>query len=130
MDANAVEIQTPVPGWRMELYAARSRPLADEWPSDVWRRVGGGVVERRKQRFPLDTGGRSYRYYLVWITQLPPDEGRVEITQVTLLAPEDALTSCCDSCSTSTATRRDSYFVRCSSSACLARSTWPRRARS
>jgi serine/threonine-protein kinase len=88
VDANAVEIQTPQPGWRMELYAARSRPLADEWPSDVWRRVGGGIVERRKQRFRLETGGRSYRYYLVWITALPPDEGRVEITQVTLLAPE------------------------------------------
>jgi eukaryotic-like serine/threonine-protein kinase len=88
VDANAVEIQTPEPGWRMELFAARSRPLADEWPSDVWKRVGGGRVERRKQRFPLDTQGRSYRYYLVWITELPPGEGRVEITQATLFAPE------------------------------------------
>ena len=35
-----------------------------------------------------DTKGRRYRYYLVWITKLPPDEGRVEITQVTLSAPK------------------------------------------
>jgi serine/threonine-protein kinase len=88
VDATAVQIQTPVPGWTMELYAARARPPEETWPSPVWTRVGGGTVERRRQRFDLATGGRAYRYYLVWITQLPPDEGRVEITQVTLFAPE------------------------------------------
>jgi serine/threonine-protein kinase len=88
VDATAVELSTPVPGWRMELYAARQRPPEGEWPSDAWERVGGGVVARRRQRFDLDTDGRSFRYYLVWITQLPPGEGRVEITQATLFAPE------------------------------------------
>ncbi|HWT24469.1 MAG TPA: protein kinase [Solirubrobacteraceae bacterium] len=88
VDATAVEIQTPRPGWRMELFAARERPPEAEWPSPVWTRVGGGAVVRRKMRFDLQTGGRSFRYYLVWITQLPPDEGRVEITQATLFAPE------------------------------------------
>ena len=88
VDATAVEIQTPRPGWRMELYAARERPPEAEWPSPVWTRVGAGTVARRKMRFDLQTGGRSFRYYLVWITQLPPGEGRVEITQATLFAPE------------------------------------------
>ena len=88
VNATAVDIQTPTPGWRMELYAARTRPPADGWPNPVWTRVGGGTVTRRHERFDLVTGGRAYRYYLVWITQLPPDEGRVEITQVTLFAPK------------------------------------------
>jgi eukaryotic-like serine/threonine-protein kinase len=88
VDATAVEIQTPQPGWRMELYAARKPPPEDQWPSSVWTRVGSGTVERRKQRFDLGTDGRSFRYYLVWITQLPPGEGRVEITQATLFAPK------------------------------------------
>ena len=88
VDATAVEIQTPKPGWKMELYAARNRPAADAWPSPAWTRVGGGTVSRRRERFDLVTGGRTYRYYLVWITQLPPGEGRVEITQVTLFAPK------------------------------------------
>jgi eukaryotic-like serine/threonine-protein kinase len=88
VDATAVEIQTPKPGWRMQLYAARSRPSETEWPSPVWTRVGGGTVERKRERFDLASAGKSYRYYLVWITQLPPDVGRVEITQATLFAPE------------------------------------------
>ena len=51
--------------------------------SDVWRRVGGGVVDRRRQRFPLDTGGRSYRYYLVWITELP-EQNKAVIQELSL----------------------------------------------
>ena len=43
---------------------------------------------KRKQRFKLDTGDKRYRYYLVWITKLPPDEAQVGITQVTLSAPK------------------------------------------
>ena len=87
VNARSLQIQTPTPGWQMELYASRARP-SDEWPSDDWTEVGGGTVSRRTQRFKLDTGNRRYRYYLVWITKLPPDEGRVEITQVTLSAPK------------------------------------------
>jgi hypothetical protein len=45
-------------------------------------------VERKKQSFPLDTEDRRYRYYLVWITALPPDSDQVAITQLTLSAPK------------------------------------------
>jgi serine/threonine-protein kinase len=90
VNGRALEIQTTVPGWEMELYAATQRPPADEWPSDVWTEIGGGTVEKRKQRFELDTGDKRYRYYLVWITKLPPEEDRVGITQVTLSAPKPA----------------------------------------
>jgi eukaryotic-like serine/threonine-protein kinase len=72
----------------MELYGATERPPADEWPSDVWTKLGGGTVEKRKQRFELDTGDKEYRYYLVWITKLPPGEDSVAINQVTLSAPK------------------------------------------
>jgi hypothetical protein len=71
----------------MQIYGASSRPT-DEWPSDVWTRLGGGTVDKRKQSFKLDTGDREYRYYLVWITALPPGEGSVAITQLTLSAPK------------------------------------------
>ena len=88
VNGRALEIQTEVPGWEMELYAATERPPADQWPSDVWTKVGGGTVDKRKQRFELDTGDEDYRYYLVWITKLPPEEDSVAITQVTLSAPK------------------------------------------
>ena len=87
VNGRSLEIQTPTPGWEMELYAASSRP-SDTWPSDAWTRIGGGTVEKSKQTFKLDTGDRRYRYYLVWITALPPDENQVAITQLTLSAPK------------------------------------------
>jgi len=88
VNGRALEIQTEVPGWEMEIYGATERPPADQWPSDVWTKIGGGTVEKRKQRFELDTGDKEYRYYLVWITKLPPDENDVAITQLTLSAPK------------------------------------------
>ncbi len=87
VNGRRLEIQTPEPGWKMEIYGARERP-SDEWPSDDWTKLGGGTVESRKQSFKLDTGDRRYRYYLVWITALPPDSDQVAITQLTLSAPK------------------------------------------
>jgi hypothetical protein len=72
----------------MEIYGSRSRPT-DEWPSDIWTRLAGGTVDRERQTFKLDTGDRHYRYYLVWITALPPNENQVAITQLTLSAPRE-----------------------------------------
>jgi eukaryotic-like serine/threonine-protein kinase len=88
VNARSLEIQTPDPGWTMEIYGARSDP-PDEWPSDVWTRLAGGEVSRSKESFKLDTRDRSYRYYLVWITALPHEKDRVAITQLTLSAPEE-----------------------------------------
>jgi serine/threonine-protein kinase len=87
--ATSVELQTPRPGWTMELYGARTAPT-DTWPSSEWVKLGGGTLDDRKQTFPLATDGQAYRYYLVWITTLPPGEPKVEITQVTLSAPRNA----------------------------------------
>jgi len=88
VNGRRLEIQTPEPGWKMEIYGARSKPSGD-WPSDDWTKLGGGTVESRKQSFKLDTGDRRYRYYLVWITELPPDSDHVAITQLTLSAPKE-----------------------------------------
>jgi serine/threonine-protein kinase len=88
VNARSLEIQTPDPGWKMEIYGARTDP-PDEWPSDVWTKLGGGEVSDRKESFKLDTGDRNFRYYLVWITSLPPDKDQVAITQVTLSAPKE-----------------------------------------
>jgi hypothetical protein len=55
---------------------------------DDWRKVGGGLVRDDDERFRLDTRGRRYRFYLVWITQLPPGSERVEISEIKLFAPQ------------------------------------------
>jgi serine/threonine-protein kinase len=87
VNGKRLEIQTPEPGWKMEIYGSRS-PVTDEWPSENWTKLGGGTVEKQKQSFKLDTGDRRYRYYLVWITELPPGSDKVAITQLTLSAPK------------------------------------------
>lgn len=80
--ATQLRIKTPSPGWDMTLYAA---PNGDP-PADIsgWTEVGGGTVGSASQEFELDTGGDPYRYYLVWITSLPPDDDQVSIGQLTL----------------------------------------------
>jgi hypothetical protein len=43
---------------------------------------------KTRQTVPLDSGGHSYRYYLIWITRLAGDTGdyKVEITDARLFS--------------------------------------------
>ena len=52
--------------------------------------MGGGLVRREDQRFRLSTRGERYRYFLVWITELPPNADRVEISEVALFQRKPA----------------------------------------
>ena len=83
VDAVAMQIQTPKPGWKATIYAAPPGPAPPTFP-DGWKKVGGGTVKSTDQRFKLDTGGTAYRYYLVWITQLAPGSERAEISEIRL----------------------------------------------
>jgi hypothetical protein len=38
----------------------------------------------KKQRITLNTAGKSYRYYLVWITALPPGNNYAAINEIAL----------------------------------------------
>ena len=73
----------------MEIYGAAlaaDRRVAERHLDAARRRRRSSA---RSRRFKLDTGDRQYRYYLVWITALPPDENQVAITQLTLSAPRE-----------------------------------------
>ena len=84
--ATSIEIDTPKPGWQVEIHVAPDGDAPNGAPGegDDWQEVGGGKVKRKRQRFKLRTGGKAYRYYLVWITKLPAGAERVEITDVSL----------------------------------------------
>jgi tRNA A-37 threonylcarbamoyl transferase component Bud32 len=82
--ATALELQTPTPGWEAEIYGAEDRvPESIDTPGG-WTRLAADTITREKQRITLDTEGTAYRYYLVWITKLPPDREHVEIDEVVL----------------------------------------------
>jgi len=82
VEATSMLIQTPDPGWGATIYGAPAGSV----PKDLsgWTEVGGGTVSKRKKRFTIDTDGKAYRYYLIWITALPPDATKVEIGDVSL----------------------------------------------
>jgi serine/threonine-protein kinase len=84
VDATTIRIRSPQKGWEAEIYAA----IGDRPPDDIegWTKVGGGKVRRESQRFDLTTEGRQ-RYYLVWITALPPEEQKVQINEIILYRP-------------------------------------------
>jgi eukaryotic-like serine/threonine-protein kinase len=84
--ATSIEIDTPKTGWQTEIHVAPDGSAPDDAPGggSDWKEVGGGKVKRKRQRFTLRTAGKAYRYYLVWITKLPANAERVEITDVSL----------------------------------------------
>ncbi len=86
VNATQIEIDTPKTGWQAEIYVAPNgdAPTSAPGQSGDWKKVAGGTVRRTQQRFTLRTGGKSYRYYLIWITKLPPGQERVEISDVSL----------------------------------------------
>ena len=84
VEAVAMQIETPEPGWKATIYAAPPGDPPKSVP-DGWTKVGGGTVNSKDKQFDLDTGGQAYRYYLVWITELAPDAERAEISEIRLL---------------------------------------------
>ena len=82
--AVGLQVETPEPGWKATIYAAPPGEAPASMPAG-WTKVGGGTVNAADKRFKLDTGGRSYRYYLVWITKLAPGADRAQISEIRLL---------------------------------------------
>ncbi len=88
--AKAVEIQTPTPGFSVQVYGAESidlsRPYGDSNPLSArgWKGpLGASTHVRNRQRIKL-TGGGAYRYYLIWLTTLPPGQQSASISELTL----------------------------------------------
>lgn len=88
--ARAVEIQTPTPGFDVLLYGADeinlSFPYGDS-TSLAARGWHGPLASasnvHNRQRIRL-SGGGSFRYYLVWLTTLPPGQESASISELTL----------------------------------------------
>jgi len=88
----AIEIQTPTPGFAAKLFVAdhidvllpygSSKPLtARGWQGPV----GASAYVHNGERIQLHLAGRAYRYYLVWMTTLPPKGESATIAELTLL---------------------------------------------
>jgi eukaryotic-like serine/threonine-protein kinase len=91
--ARQIEIQTPTPGFAVQIYVANhillSLPYGDPTPLAArgWRGpVGEDSTIHNRDHIPLSLpAGQRFRYYLVWLTQLPPGQQSASISELTLL---------------------------------------------
>jgi hypothetical protein len=89
--ARALEIQTPTPGFAAQVYVANHIELALPYGSPMplsargWQGpVGQSSYVHDRERIQLNPGGGRFRYYLLWITTLPPNTESAGITDLTL----------------------------------------------
>jgi eukaryotic-like serine/threonine-protein kinase len=87
----AIEIQTPTPGFAVQIYVANRAPAALAYGESTslaargWQGpVGQSGYVSDGTRIPLGLGGRPFRYYLIWITALPPKMDSASIGELTL----------------------------------------------
>jgi serine/threonine protein kinase len=89
--AKAIEVQTPTPGFAVQVYAANQVNLALPYGASTpltargWQGpLGSSGYVHNRERVPIATAGRLYRYYLIWITTLPPHADVASIADLTL----------------------------------------------
>jgi eukaryotic-like serine/threonine-protein kinase len=89
--AKELEIQTPTPGFAVQVYVADHVEGEPEYGSSTplrargWQGpVGSSADVRNGQRIPLALDGRPHRYYLVWLTTLPPGMDSATVNELTL----------------------------------------------
>jgi tRNA A-37 threonylcarbamoyl transferase component Bud32 len=87
----AVEIQTPTPGFAAQIYTADHVNLELPYgnPTPLGQRgwqgpVGTSAYVHSGERIPLKLGGARHRFYLIWMTTLPPAKQSAQIAEVTL----------------------------------------------
>ena len=83
--ARQIEIRTPTPGWSGKVLAAPSGAAPPAKIDDpAWKKVGTIPAAKRVTRVNLDTGGKAFRWYLVWIEHFAPGQEQVSISEVYL----------------------------------------------
>ena len=80
--ARALDVISPTRGWRGAIYAAPNGPPPSRL--DRYRRLASIEQSKTRTRVRFNADGRRYRYYLVWITDLPPEASAVEIAEIRL----------------------------------------------
>jgi serine/threonine-protein kinase len=88
--AKEMQVDTPEPGWTAEVFASDQQPPR-EGPAEPPEKqpaftlvAGPRTVTERSVKIALNTGGHPYRYYLLWITRLPPS-GQAKVAEIFLL---------------------------------------------
>ncbi|MDO9354285.1 MAG: serine/threonine protein kinase, partial [Solirubrobacteraceae bacterium] len=83
--ASKIEIQSETTGWSGAIYAAPNGAVPTTVPGNGWVKSATISDAPRTLKIPLDgTASKNYRYFLVWITELPEDGDSVALREVVL----------------------------------------------
>lgn len=80
--ARTLRIDTATPGFSVQIYASSTEPVLT-WPNKSWHLVGGAASVKKRDDIRLTAAGGKYRYYLMWITSLGPND-QVAINELAL----------------------------------------------
>jgi hypothetical protein len=84
-----IQLQTPTPGFRVEVYATDETELPPDILDTRWSHIkdvsGVGAKDGGKQTIVLGAGTTKYRNVLLWFTQPPTDAPRLRLTELKLL---------------------------------------------
>jgi tRNA A-37 threonylcarbamoyl transferase component Bud32 len=88
--AKSMQVDTPEPGWTAEVFASDRRPSrsATDPPAQegIFKLVAGPrKITERTVRIALNTAAHPFRYYLLWITRLPPS-GQGKVSEIYLFS--------------------------------------------
>jgi tRNA A-37 threonylcarbamoyl transferase component Bud32 len=75
---------TSTKGFNAKIYATNTKPNPDSFTASKWTPIGGTDDVTASQHFRLNAGGKSYRYYLFWITTLPPSSNYISVNEIKL----------------------------------------------
>jgi serine/threonine-protein kinase len=78
-----LKILTSTPGFSATIYARAGAPALHAPPGAGWVAVSPPEVVNTTQTVDLNTAGASYRYFLIWITNLGSNES-VDLNELTL----------------------------------------------
>ncbi len=84
LKAQAIDIVSPTPGWKGRIYASHSATPPPTLSDPNWTEVGSIPRATARTRARLDTQGKAFRWYLIWIESFAPGQSRVEISEVFL----------------------------------------------
>ncbi len=86
--ARRLDIRTPTPGFKARIYGTNA-DLFSGAGSDTfssWGQPLASVTVGALKHIYLNTHGRAYKHYLVWIVDLPPGQNHAEIAAIRLLS--------------------------------------------
>jgi eukaryotic-like serine/threonine-protein kinase len=89
--ARAIELQTPTPGFTAAIYGSSQPQSASAGASAGaslaalgWTQLSDPRTIGSRTSIAIDPSRTVYRYYLIWITRLPPASQTAEIAEATL----------------------------------------------